>query len=892
MRFGDQAGRHLRKLSAVRHGCALKRRKLRLLTGGAALILSIGQASAQTTVWTGAASADWFDPGNWTNGLPLAGSGTTRIDTNVPNAPLIDGGAAAVSRGLYVGDTRPGSLTIAGGATLSSRFASLGEIGAGGGTVLVTGTGSRWDVEGGIIVGGYGAGTIVISDGATVEGVLLVGLDSSPSSTGDGTVTVTGAGSLLRTSWPEIDGYRNGRMNVLDGGRVETSSDAYLAIRRQGDVLISGAGSLWKIDQNLEIGWRGQGSLTVADGGSLRVHDDIVLAAHADGTGTLNIGAASGAAAVAPGAATASRVAFGPGAGRIVFNHTGDDYSFSPAISGSGEIRVEAGRTALAGDHSGFTGTTIITGGTLSSSGVLRGTLGISQAGRLSGTGTFGNVDIVSGGTIAPGNSIGTLTIDGDATFAPGSRYEVEVDPAGTASDHIHVTGKAILDGGSVVHVGETGTYRPKSTYHILSAAGGVEGRFDEVRSEFAFLDPALSYGANDVHLSLKRNDISFEKTANSTNQKAAATALDTLTFGDTIYDAVVILDETQARSAFEQLSGEIHATAKSPLIGSSGAVRNIVEQRLRGTLSGGRPPGPREAYASLDALQEDEPTADRGLWGRAFGSWGRVRGDAQASGVRHDEGGFLIGADRDLADAWALPAAFDAFRVGAFGGYSRSTFNLDTRTSSGMSHNTHLGLYGNAEIGSLRVAGGVTHTLHQAASVRRVSFPGLDETLTASYRARTTQLFGETGYRIATGALAFEPFAGLGFVHFARDGYREDGGAAALTVARGTQNSAFSTLGLRAFGDFRLGALPATAHGMIGWRQAFTPGRTSAEVSLAGTGSFRISGAPVERNTAVTEAGIDLGLSESATLSVSYDGRRGARSAEHGVTAKLHASF
>ncbi|HSP23699.1 MAG TPA: autotransporter domain-containing protein, partial [Saliniramus sp.] len=495
-----------------------------------------------------------------------------------------------------------------------------------------------------------------------------------------------------------------------------------------------------------------------------------------------------------------------------------------------------------------------------------------------------------------PGNSIGTLTINGDARFSPGSRYEVEVDPGGTASDLILVTGRAILDGGSVIHVGEAGTYRPRSKYRILSAAGGVEGRFDEVRSDFAFLDPHLSYGANDVDLTLERNDIAFARIAASDNQKAAAAALDALTFGDTVYDAVVVLDEPQARSAFEQLSGEIHASAKSALIGGSGAVRGIVEQRLRGTLGAGRPIGAIAAYASLDDAEDEipgeAPAADNGLWGRAFGSWARIRGEAGISGVRQDESGFLIGADRDVADAWALPAAFDAFRLGAFGGYSRSTFKLDTRTSSGASENAHFGVYANAEIGALRMSGGVTHAEHRAGSLRRVVFPGFDERLTASYRARTTQLFAETGYRIPAGSLAFEPFAGLAYVRFDRDPYRERGGVAALDVSRDRQGSAFSTIGLRGFADFLLGDLQATAHGMIGWRHMLSGGSTPAEVALAGAGPFRISGSTLERNAAIMEAGIDLGLSESATLSLGYDGRQGARSTEHGVSARLHAAF
>jgi len=53
----------------------------------------------------------------------------------------------------------------------------------------------------------------------------------------------------------------------------------------------------------------------------------------------------------------------------------------------------------------------------------------IRASGRLSGTGTvIGLVDVQGGTTIAPGNSGGTLTIDGDLQLAADSTYECEVD--------------------------------------------------------------------------------------------------------------------------------------------------------------------------------------------------------------------------------------------------------------------------------------------------------------------------------------------------------------------------------------------------------------------------------------------------------------------------------
>ena len=63
--------------------------------------------------------------------------------------------------------------------------------------------------------------------------------------------------------------------------------------------------------------------------------------------------------------------------------------------------------------------------------------------------------------------------------------------------------GKATL-AGSVVHVGANGSYAPSTTYTILTADGGVQGRFGKVSSNLAFLNPTLAYDDHRVDLVIK----------------------------------------------------------------------------------------------------------------------------------------------------------------------------------------------------------------------------------------------------------------------------------------------------------------------------------------------------------------------------------------------------
>ncbi|HEY9012460.1 MAG TPA: autotransporter outer membrane beta-barrel domain-containing protein, partial [Devosia sp.] len=126
--------------------------------------------------------------------------------------------------------------------------------------------------------------------------------------------------------------------------------------------------------------------------------------------------------------------------GRLNFNHTDANYMFSTVVSGAGTINHVAGFTNLTGNSSGFTGNTSVQGGTLAVNGSLCGGMNVLSGGRLQGNGTV--CDTTNTGTIAPGNSIGTLTINGNYV-GNGGLLEIEAILGGDASptDLLVVTG-------------------------------------------------------------------------------------------------------------------------------------------------------------------------------------------------------------------------------------------------------------------------------------------------------------------------------------------------------------------------------------------------------------------------------------------------------------------
>ncbi len=324
---------------------------------------------------------------------------------------------------------------------MSNVIGDLGNNAGSTGTVTVDGAGSSWRIPATLCVGDSGAGTLTIRNGGAVSNATIGHLGFNAGSTG--TVTVDGAGSSWTNSGLVVGFRGTGTLTIQNGGAVSNVGNGFLGYNggSTGTATVDGAGSTWTNSFNLFVGYFGTGMLTIANGGAVSTASGMQIAAFAGSTGTLNIGAASGQAAAAPGTLTTPSVAFGAGTGSIVFNHTASNYNFAPVISGAGSVTVENGTTILTATNT-YSGPTTVNGGTLAVNGsIANSAVTVNAGGTLGGNGTVGNTTVNGGGVLAPGNSIGTLTVGGNLAFSAGGIYRVEV--SASAADRTNVTGIA-----------------------------------------------------------------------------------------------------------------------------------------------------------------------------------------------------------------------------------------------------------------------------------------------------------------------------------------------------------------------------------------------------------------------------------------------------------------
>ncbi|ENI1059495.1 S8 family serine peptidase, partial [Serratia marcescens] len=264
---------------------------------------------------------------------------------------------------------------------------------------------------------------------------------------------------------------------------------------------------------------------------------------------------------------------------------------WSNDISGHGGLTKQGIGTLVLTGNNTYAGPTLVNQGRLAVNGSITSAVSVQNGGIVGGSGTVGSLTARQGGTVAPGNSIGTLNVAGNVSFEPGSRYAVEVGPNGQ-SDRIQSGGSATIGGGEVaVTLENSANLLAQSEvrsllgqqYTILSAQQGVSGQFDAVALNYLFLGTGLSYQPTGVTLSVGRNGTSFASVAQTPNERAVAAAADALAAGNPVYESLLGSGTAgEARQAFRQLSGQIHADIASALVNDSRYLREALNGRLR----------------------------------------------------------------------------------------------------------------------------------------------------------------------------------------------------------------------------------------------------------------------------------------------------------------------
>jgi fibronectin-binding autotransporter adhesin len=832
---------------------------------------------------------------------------------------------------VLVGPTPSSMLTVTGGGTAVLS----GENIYSGGTTITDGTSVEVTNSNPGISSSIGTGELTLDNGILEAGANNLAFSNAVTLTsnggtfdsngniltwngvisGDGGLTKIGSGTLILGSTNTyaggtlIDGgtLGIGANNALGSGGVTMQPGTTLQFEASGialeNAIVLNANPTFDTGSNTDAisgVISGSGALTKIGSGTLFLAG---ANTYAGGTfldeGTLGIASngalGAGALAMQPGTILQFEAGGLTLPNAIVLNadptiDTGSNTdTISGVISGSGSLDKIGSGTLILTAANTYSGATDVQAGTLGLRGSLASTVTVESGATLGGTGTIGGLIANSGATIAPGvlSPYATFTVTGAASFAAGSTFAVNINPAGQ-NDKLVTNGTTTISGGTVAVNGASGTYLPSTRYTLMTAEGGVSGTFSSLSASgslatLAFLHPMLSYDADDVYLGFAAKP--FVSAAQTPNQAATALALQDQPAGSPLYNALISQTNVGALTAFNALSGEIHASAAGAAFDDTRLPREAVLDRLAESYGAPAPSSDK----TVKTYAFSTPTQVYSAWAQAFDSWGHLGGNSNAATTNNNDGGFILGADATL---------YGRYRLGVAGGYTNANLSAPARSSYGNVSATYIGLYGGASVDALQLRAGAFYANNHYGLNRSVSFPGFDQSVGSGYGGDTAEVFGEAGWRIAVAApmvsaASVEPFLGVAGVDLHSASFAETPGPASLVGGSESTSYGITTLGLR--GDTTMFATtPLTLTGMIGWQHVYggaTPNATFAFASAPST-QFSIAGAPIARDALALEFGVDRRLTSNIKLGVYYSGLLSSSATDNGIKAKLEATF
>jgi fibronectin-binding autotransporter adhesin len=475
-----------------------------------------GSLHATTLSWTGAVDANWSTFGNWSP-TPVslspsyqsdlvfgstAGATTLNADSQTSTIASLTFDPLAPAYTMHIAYATGFTINALNGGGITNNSSNTQTLSIDGGnltfqnssvltgaTIAVNGSSTNSNYGALYLYGNTNAGTSMITNNAGTAAFLGGGFTTTAINSSLGSATVINNGGAGLGGYITINGNAANAALVANGGLAANQSGG--GIRFQG-----GTGGNATITVNGGNGSNSQagglsfqytstaGNATVTLNGGTNGGNGAYAYFYDSATGgnakfvlnsgtTLDIGQTNFGTTVSFGSVEgAGRIYLGGRAIQIGSLNT--DTTISGVISdmglggqtGGSLEKVGTGKLTLTGTNT-YTGGTTVTAGTLAVNGSIQGPTEVKSGATLKGTGTiYGTVTVDAGGIFSPGNSPGTITVQGLA-LNDTSVLDFEL---GATSDKIIVQGNLTLDG--ILNITDAGGFSPNTSYQLFSYTG------------------------------------------------------------------------------------------------------------------------------------------------------------------------------------------------------------------------------------------------------------------------------------------------------------------------------------------------------------------------------------------------------------------------------------
>ncbi|MQM36478.1 hypothetical protein KBTX_00462 [wastewater metagenome] len=688
------------------------------------------------------------------------------------------------------------------------------------------------------------------SDPAINNGSFAIGADG-------GLVSVGGATPDIDTSQGSYttDELSNDAVNpTFDGGTLQVTTDAgvtndFTVTGNGGTIDTNGHDSTFSgaMSGNGTLNKRGNGTLTLTGDNSGLTGDTVVHAGTLAFSGDDALGGASAslvigdATAEALGGGTLTHdIRFAATDGTSVFDTGANDVTLSGAVGGSSCLTKNgSGRLDLRSDGANDVGARVHEGELAFNAG-FDGNVWVDGDGTMGGSGHVRG-DISVTGTLAPGNSPGTLTVTGSVTQMDGSNYVVEIDGYGTGTGAGNYD-RVLLTGANSVYTADgtitaqlrgipgdaENTFSPAvgDLFRVVEAEGGVTGTYDTLVQPAAGL-PAdtrfvVLYNPNDVTLAVTPQRYADTVATNGRNNAvAAARALDGIRPVDganaddgvtgALFTRLAGLSSEGITQAFEQTAADIHPVAMT----ASRRARELVRDGMIAHATSAT----RGATGALTHGTEDAATTPEGLvspsglWVDVAGEWTHVDDDNATEGYGSRTGAIYGGLDLHRSDT-------ARFGIGV-GVADTDVWRDDTGSADLRSY--QLLAYGRiaADNNYLAFTAGGSDDRYETS--RHVDLAAGRAKARSDVDGHTLSLDLEAGHSVHLDSVTLTPRVGFSAERARRDGFTEDGDPA-VTVSQDGYSEVVTQLrvGMAAEADVQAFGHPMALRASADWH--YTP--------------------------------------------------------------------
>ncbi len=566
----------------------------------------------------------------------------------------------------------------------------------------------------------------------------------------------TGSGTLDISASTVIGGPSIGNLNGVNGSAVVLGNNI-LNIDASGFGTFSG---------NIT---GGSGGLTVTDAGSLNlVGGTNTYSGPTTNSSTLTVDTSS-----LPSTSLVSNT--------NVLNFTQHSSgTYTGTITGSGTLNIQSGgglnpaslTLALPGSVTqGQTNvqSTLLVNNILTSPVSVVG--GFGRTGTLGGTGTIvGDVTIGNGGVMSPGNSIGTINIDGNYTQGSGSTLLIEVSP--TASDEIIISGTATIENNTTIEITPTpGSYPKNVSFTIIDTLGGLTGTFTNVVDTFPTFKATLIYTPDDL-LFGSVTKVDLAELGFTGNPQAVAVALDEInpaagTDLGNIEAELRFLPLLEIKAALNQMQPSIFKGLALAQENITTRVREAISHRM-------------DEFYLADCIKYCSPEDKVDLWATGIGDYSAEDGIQGQSGFHTRSGGAVLGMDFGCFSnfffgtalsythtdvRWSVSRAhgdIDSYYGGAYGGYFNDYFYVNTAV---------LGAYNSYE------------------ASRKLVSPIFDRTARNTHDGFEVDADLGAGFLFNLGGIEIRPFDQVDYIYLHENSFTEKG-AQSLDLHVGSKES------------------------------------------------------------------------------------------------------